>query len=53
MAKGFGQLAKLYGITTYRVSPYAQKIFVNNIKEGVPNTFRRIRGQIFIVAPRK
>ncbi|KAL7019349.1 hypothetical protein ACKWTF_011094 [Chironomus riparius] len=49
----FGELAKIRGIVTHKISPFEQKAFAGVISKGVPNTFRRISGQIFRVVPRK
>lgn len=53
MAHGFGQLAKVYGIVTYKLSPFEQRAFAGAISKGVPNMVRRFRSNVFIVAPRK
>lgn len=53
MAHGFGKLTKLYGVTTYRVSPYQQNAFVNFVTDGLSNTFRRVSDKIFIVGIRE
>lgn len=49
----FGNLAKISGIVTYKLSPLEQKAFAGAISHGVPNMVRRIRSEIFLVAPRK
>jgi len=49
----FGELAKIRGIVTHKISPFEQKAFAGVISKGVPNTFRRVSGQIFRVVPRK
>lgn len=49
----FGHLAKVYGIVTHRLSPHELKPLGGLLKDGIPNTVRRIREQIFIVVPRK
>ncbi|XP_011631333.1 cytochrome b-c1 complex subunit 8 [Pogonomyrmex barbatus] len=51
MGKYFGNLAKINGIVFFRLSPYEQKTFKGIISEGVPNTIRRIQGNIFRIAP--
>lgn len=53
MGLHFGELAKIRGIVIHKISPYEQKAFAGAISKGFPNTIRRIRGQIFIVTPRK
>lgn len=53
MAHGFGQLAKVYGIVTYKLSPFEQRAFAGALSKGVPNMFRRFRSNVFTVAPRK
>ncbi|SPP87323.1 cytochrome b-c1 complex subunit 8 [Drosophila guanche] len=47
----FGNLAKVHGIVTYKLSPFEQRAFAGAISNGVPNMFRRFRSNIFIVAP--
>lgn len=53
MGLNWGHLEKVYGITTHRLSQYESKALKGFISEGFPNIVRRIRGQIFIVGPRK
>lgn len=53
MAHGFGKLAKVHGIVTYKLSPFEQRAFAGAITKGIPNIFRRFRSNIFTVAPRK
>lgn len=53
MGKGFGELAHVRGIIKYSLSPFEQRAFAGAIKYGVPNLFRRFRGQVLRVAPRK
>lgn len=53
MAHGFGELAKVSGIVTYKISPFEQRAFAGAISKGVPNMFRRFRSNVFTVAPRK
>ncbi|TMW53610.1 hypothetical protein DOY81_001374 [Sarcophaga bullata] len=48
---GFGTLAKIHNIVTYKISPFEQRAFAGAIKNGLPNIFRRVRSNIFIVAP--
>ncbi|XP_030386193.1 cytochrome b-c1 complex subunit 8 [Scaptodrosophila lebanonensis] len=47
----FGNLAKVHGIVTYKLSPFEQRAFAGAISKGLPNIVRRIRSNIFIVAP--
>ncbi|XP_036335835.1 cytochrome b-c1 complex subunit 8-like [Rhagoletis pomonella] len=47
----FGNLAKVHGIVTYKLSPFEQRAFAGAISKGLPNIFRRIRSHIFIVTP--
>uniref|UniRef100_T1GDV3 Cytochrome b-c1 complex subunit 8 n=1 Tax=Megaselia scalaris TaxID=36166 RepID=T1GDV3_MEGSC len=47
----FGNLAKVRGIITYKISPYEQKAFAGAISHGVPNMFRRFRSNVFTVLP--
>lgn len=49
----FGNLAKVHGIVTYKLSPFEQRAFAGAISKGVPNMLRRIRSNIFRVTPRK
>ncbi|KAH8340312.1 hypothetical protein KR067_011756 [Drosophila pandora] len=49
----FGNLAKVHGIVTYKLSPFEQRAFAGAISKGVPNMIRRFRSNVFIVAPRK
>ncbi|XP_059622208.1 cytochrome b-c1 complex subunit 8 [Phlebotomus argentipes] len=51
MGKHFGELAKVHGIVTYKLSPFEQRAFAGVISNGVPNTLRRIRSNIFRVLP--
>ncbi|XP_027229045.1 cytochrome b-c1 complex subunit 8 [Penaeus vannamei] len=51
MGKGFGELAHVRGIIKYSLSPFEQRAFAGAIKYGVPNLFRRFRGQVLRVAP--
>lgn len=53
MGHGFGELAKVYGIVTYKLSPFEQRAFAGAISKGVPNMVRRFRSNVFTVAPRK
>ncbi|EAT43429.1 AAEL005143-PA [Aedes aegypti] len=52
MGHGFGELAKVRGIVTHKISSYEQKAFAGWWTKAIPNTLRRIRSQIFIVTPR-
>ncbi|XP_055692071.1 cytochrome b-c1 complex subunit 8 isoform X2 [Lutzomyia longipalpis] len=51
MGKHFGELAKVRGIVTYKLSPFEQRAFAGVISHGIPNTLRRIRSSIFRVVP--
>ena len=53
MGQHFGELAKVRGIVIHKISPFEQKAFAGVISKGVPNVFRRCRGQMFRVVPRK
>lgn len=53
MAKGFGQLYKMRGIITYKVSPFELKVFHGMLSHGFGNTLRRISENIFYMVPRK
>ncbi|XP_005106267.1 cytochrome b-c1 complex subunit 8 [Aplysia californica] len=39
------------GLVMYSLSPYEQKAFAGAFSKGVPNLFRRFRGQVFRVVP--
>ncbi|XP_017058884.1 cytochrome b-c1 complex subunit 8 [Drosophila ficusphila] len=47
----FGNLAKVHGIVTYKLSPFEQRAFAGAISNGLPNMVRRFRSNVFIVAP--
>ncbi|KAH8302345.1 hypothetical protein KR044_005399 [Drosophila immigrans] len=47
----FGNLAKVHGIVTYKLSPFEQRAFAGAISNGLPNIVRRIRSNIFRVTP--
>ncbi|KAH8406891.1 hypothetical protein KR222_010383 [Zaprionus bogoriensis] len=47
----FGNLAKVHGIVTYKLSPFEQRAFAGAISKGLPNMLRRIRSNIFRVTP--
>ena len=49
----FGKLAKYRNVITYSLSPYEQNPFAGVIKKGLPNLWRRFKGQVFRVVPRK
>ncbi|XP_034248821.1 cytochrome b-c1 complex subunit 8 [Thrips palmi] len=51
MGHHWGELAKFRNIVTFRLSPYELKPFGGVISKGIPNVIRRIRGQIFRIAP--
>nr|ABI52763.1 ubiquinol cytochrome c reductase subunit QCR8 [Argas monolakensis] len=51
MGGHFGNLYKLRGIITYRLSYNEQKALAGIISKGFPNTIRRIREQILYIAP--
>uniref|UniRef100_A0A023FG99 Cytochrome b-c1 complex subunit 8 n=1 Tax=Amblyomma cajennense TaxID=34607 RepID=A0A023FG99_AMBCJ len=51
MGLHFGNLYKLRGIVTYRLSPYEQRAFAGLLKHGLPNTFRRTMDQFPCVVP--
>ncbi|GAB0091051.1 cytochrome b-c1 complex subunit 8 [Sergentomyia squamirostris] len=51
MGQHFGELAKVRGIVTYKLSPFEQRAFAGVLSHGVPNTLRRIRSSIFRVLP--
>ncbi|XP_043253179.1 cytochrome b-c1 complex subunit 8 [Colletes gigas] len=51
MGKMFGNLAKIRGVTYFRLSPHEQKAFAGVISHGVPNMLRRINENILTVTP--
>ncbi|XP_074651228.1 cytochrome b-c1 complex subunit 8-like [Tubulanus polymorphus] len=52
MGRTFGNLGiKVYGIVQYSLSPFEQRAFAGILKNGIPNTFRRVKGQIFRFMP--
>ncbi|XP_034825287.1 cytochrome b-c1 complex subunit 8 [Maniola hyperantus] len=51
MGKHFGELAKIRGLITYRLSPHEQRAYAGAISNGLPNIFRRFRESVFRVAP--
>ncbi|GAB6025907.1 hypothetical protein CHUAL_011879 [Chamberlinius hualienensis] len=51
MGKQFGNLYKMRGIITYKLSPYEQRAFAGLFSQGIPNVIRRFRHQVFVVAP--
>lgn len=53
MGHGFGELYKLRGIITYRLSPFELKAFAGIISHGLPNTVRRIAENVLYIVPRK
>lgn len=52
MGHGFGELYKLRGIITYKISPFEIRAFAGAISHGVPNLLRRVAGEFFYVVPR-
>nr|CAI5829737.1 unnamed protein product [Callosobruchus analis] len=51
MGHGFGELFKLRGIVTYRISPFELKAFGGIISHGFPNTVRRIAENVLYIVP--
>ncbi|XP_045492674.1 cytochrome b-c1 complex subunit 8 [Colias croceus] len=51
MGKHFGELAKIRGLITYKLSPHEQRAYAGAIKNGLPNFVRRFRESVFRVAP--
>ncbi|XP_038056798.1 cytochrome b-c1 complex subunit 8-like [Patiria miniata] len=47
----FGVLAKYRNVITYSLSPYEQNPFAGYFKKGIPNMWRRFKGQVFRVTP--
>ena len=54
MGMKWGNMAtNVRGLVMYSLSPYEQKAFAGAFSQGVPNMFRRFRGQVFRVVPRE
>ncbi|XP_067852220.1 cytochrome b-c1 complex subunit 8 [Heptranchias perlo] len=51
MGRHFGNLIKMRHIITYTISPFEQKAFGNYFSKGIPNMWRRFKGQVFRVLP--
>ncbi|XP_072923333.1 cytochrome b-c1 complex subunit 8-like [Hemitrygon akajei] len=51
MGHHFGNLARVRHIITYTISPFEQRAFANYLIKGIPNTWRRFKGQVFRVVP--
>ncbi|KAL5011639.1 hypothetical protein ScPMuIL_010190 [Solemya velum] len=51
MGRAFGNLTTVRGIIYYGLSPFEQRAFAGAISHGVPNMFRRFRGQVFRIVP--
>ncbi|CAB3366757.1 Hypothetical predicted protein [Cloeon dipterum] len=49
--KHFGELYKVRGLITYKISPFEQRAFAGFISHGIANTIRRFRGQALRVIP--
>ena len=53
LGKGFGNLAKVRGITKYHLSPFEQRAMGGAISTGLPNILWRFRANVMYWAPRK
>lgn len=51
MGKGFGNLTYVRNQVWFSLSPYEQRPFAKFIKNGVPNTIRRIAEELPYVGP--
>ncbi|CAH0397416.1 unnamed protein product [Chilo suppressalis] len=51
MGLHFGELAKIRGLITYKISHHEQRAFAGAISNGIPNIFRRFRESVFKWAP--
>ncbi|XP_059486964.1 cytochrome b-c1 complex subunit 8 [Neocloeon triangulifer] len=49
--KHFGELHRVRGLITYKISPFEQRAFAGFISTGIGNSFRRFRGQALRVLP--
>merc|ERR1712121_379313 len=43
--------SNIRGLVMYQLSPYEQKAFAGAFTKGLPNTVRRVKGQMFRVCP--
>lgn len=53
MGHGFGELYKLRGIITYRLSPFELRAYAGALNPGFTNTLRRILENVPYMLPRK
>ena len=53
MGKHFGELMRLRGIITFKLSPHEQKAFAGAISQGFPNFIRRIASEAPYLVIRK
>ncbi|XP_049865047.1 cytochrome b-c1 complex subunit 8 [Pectinophora gossypiella] len=51
MGLHFGELAKIRGLVSYKISAHEQRAFAGAVSNGLPNLFRRFRASVFRVAP--
>ncbi|KYO20243.1 cytochrome b-c1 complex subunit 8 [Alligator mississippiensis] len=51
MGPEFGRLAYVRHIITYSLSPFEQRPFAKYFSVGLPNLWRRFRGQVLRVGP--
>nr|AAI55018.1 Unknown (protein for MGC:147645) [Xenopus tropicalis]AAI55035.1 Unknown (protein for MGC:147857) [Xenopus tropicalis] len=51
MGRHFGDLAKVRHIISYSLSLFEQRAFPHYFSKGIPNVWRRFRGQVFKVVP--
>merc|ERR1711931_536988 len=51
LGKGFGNLAKVRGITKYHLSPFEQRAMGGAISTGLPNILWRFRANVMYWAP--
>ncbi|KAK7870567.1 hypothetical protein R5R35_009076 [Gryllus longicercus] len=51
MGLHFGELAKIRGIITYKLSPFEQRAFAGLLSHGFPNSVKRIASMLIRVVP--
>uniref|UniRef100_T1JAA1 Cytochrome b-c1 complex subunit 8 n=1 Tax=Strigamia maritima TaxID=126957 RepID=T1JAA1_STRMM len=51
MGLKFGELIKMRGIISFKLSPHEQNVLAGVFSQGIPNFLRRVKGQIFYIGP--
>lgn len=49
----FGKLTKVSRLVYFGLSPFEQRAFKFYVSRGIPNLLRRMRRQVFLIAPGK